>query len=183
MISKDSVHLRKLTPTDAPFMLEWMHDGNVTKELKTDFSQYTIDDCFTFIESAQKDEKNLHYAVMADASFLKRAVVQSYDEYLGTVSLKHISYKTKSAEFAIVIRANVQNCGVGTMAMKEIIQYGFDVLELERIYWCVKPSNTRAISFYERNDYTRAEPENYSDIYEVYTEEEIHKLIWYEVVK
>ena len=45
--------LRKLKAKDASLMLEWMHDENVVRFLKAAFSEKTIEDCFTFVDSAQ----------------------------------------------------------------------------------------------------------------------------------
>lgn len=37
--------LRKLNLKDILYMLEWMHDISVTKDLQTNFSEKTADDC------------------------------------------------------------------------------------------------------------------------------------------
>ena len=48
-----------------------------------------------------------------DFPCIHRAIVDETDKYMGTVSLKY--------------------------AMKAIIQYAFDRLALDRVYWCVSP--------------------------------------------
>ena len=73
------MQLRKLELRDAPLMLEWMHDESVVGHLGTNFAVKTIDDCRRFIENSHADEENLHLAIVNDA-----------DEYMGTVSLKHL---------------------------------------------------------------------------------------------
>ena len=75
--------LRKLKKQDAPMMLEWMHDPQVVENMKTDFLSKTIQDCERFIEQAQNTSESLHLAIADDR-----------DEYMGTVSLKHIRDKT-----------------------------------------------------------------------------------------
>ena len=73
--------LRKLELKDAPYMLEWMHDDNVVKYMMKDFKSMRVEDCETFIEKSIGDSKNLNLAIASD------------DEYMGTVSLKHIDKK------------------------------------------------------------------------------------------
>ena len=57
------MYLRKLELKDAPFMLEWMHDGNVIGNLRTDFASKTIQDAEGFIEWSSNDKKNLNLAI------------------------------------------------------------------------------------------------------------------------
>ena len=73
------MRLRKLEKKDALYMLEWMHDENVVQWMQTDFASKTLEDCERFIESSAQDASNLNLAIVDD-----------HDEYMGTVSLKHI---------------------------------------------------------------------------------------------
>ena len=75
--------IRNLSLKDAPLMLEWMHDPDVVKDLQANFAAKTLEDCRAFIESAQDTSANLHMAITDDN-----------DEYMGTVSLKHIRAET-----------------------------------------------------------------------------------------
>ena len=88
--------LRELKTKDAPLMLEWMHDDSVTHDLQTDFASKTMDDALSFINNSLTDDKNLNLAITDDN-----------DEYMGTVSLKHID--GNAAEFAITVRS----CAMG----------------------------------------------------------------------
>ena len=45
--------LRRLKQSDAPLMLEWMHDEDVVHFMKADFQHKTLSDCEKFIESAK----------------------------------------------------------------------------------------------------------------------------------
>ena len=113
--------LRKLDVKDAPFMLEWMHSADVVKNLQADFASKTIIDCENFISSAQNSSKDLHLAIVDDN-----------DEYMGTVSLKHIT--NKNAEFAITIRNKAMGKGFSKYGMNKIIEYGLKKYNLEEVY-------------------------------------------------
>lgn len=159
-----NIYLRQLEKKDAPLMLEWMHDESVVKDLRADFASKTIDDCEAFIAVAQDPTESLHLAA-----------VDENDEYLGTVSLKHL--KKDSAEFGITVRTCAMGKGVSKAAMHRILELAFDQYHLKRVYWCVDPKNARACRFYDKNGYVRCEaPEDAAD----YTEEERRQFLWYE---
>ena len=159
--------LRKLAQKDAPLMLEWMHDESVVSHLGTNFMEKTIDDCTRFIAWAQDAESDLHLAVTDDR-----------DEYMGTVSLKHIHGGT--AEFAITVRACAMGKGYARDGMAEILEKGLRELGLSAIYWCVSRENARAVRFYDKNGYPRTEsvPKH---ILEAYTPEQLAGFYWYVV--
>lgn len=157
------MRLRKLRMEDAPLMLEWMHDESVVSNLQTDFLSKTIGDCENFINHAQNCSSDMHLAI-----------VNHCDEYLGTVSLKHID--NYSAEFAITIRKSAMGRGIAGWAMKEIIDYGFKVKHLQLIYWCINPENIRGIRFYDKNGYCKIPA---PQMVQGYTSEQVEQYLWY----
>lgn len=142
-------------------MLEWMHDPTVVEKLKTDFASKTIEDCRAFISSAQNTSYDVHMAI-----------VNEEDQYMGTVSLKHIT--GDCAEFAITIRKIAMGKGYSQFGMDQILAYGIRERGLDAIYWCVSPDNTRAVRFYDKRGYIRTEkvPERFQRLYS-------QELIWY----
>lgn len=146
-------------------MLEWMHDESVVHDLKTDFTSKTIQDCLDFIQNS-KTQEQLHLAIADDN-----------DEYIGTVSLKHIT--VDSAEFGISIRKIGMGKGFAKYAMTEMINIAFSCLKLKKVYWCVSPCNKRALRFYDKNGYNRciAPKKTYG-----YSEEERNTFVWYAVM-
>ncbi len=125
-------------------MLEWMHDESVVEHLSANFAAKTLADCESFIAYSQNSQNDLHLAV-----------ADEQDEYMGTVSLKHIDRVHKTAEFAITFRACAQGRGYADYGMRQILRLGLEKLGLEAIYWCVSPVNGRAVRFYDKNGYTR----------------------------
>ena len=160
--------LRKLKEKDAILMYEWMHDEDVVKDLKADFKNKTIEDCKKFIIESEKDEKNIHYAI-----------VNEEDEYQGTVSLKDVNNDKSSAEFAITIRKSAMGTGCSRYAMKEIIHKGFEEFNLKYIYWYVDKKNERAIRFYDKNNYKRINFEDIVKICNNITDDYNENYIWY----
>lgn len=195
--------LRRLEEKDAPLMLEWMHDEDVVRNMRADFKAKTIEDCENFISAAEQDydiifgsessdsEDDLrHLPVVKTASSdvrfeknLHLAITDSSDEYLGTVSLKHIEKNT--AEFGIAIRKKAMRRGISISAMQKMLKIGFDDLRLSKIFWCVNPENVRALKFYDKNSFDRiklSEDEKDKLIHDgTYGMCEIENYIWYEV--
>lgn len=139
------MYLRKLDLKDAPLMLEWMHDDSVTHDLSTDFASKTIDDCERFITASQNTADDLHLAIVSDA-----------DEYMGTVSLKHIDVAAGNAEFAITVRKAAMGHGYSWFGMTEVIRVAFEERRLNSVYWCVSNDNQRAVRFYDKHGFHEA---------------------------
>ena len=121
-------------------MLAWMHDKSVTEKLHADFASKTMDDAENFIKSSWDNKNDLHLAIASDS-----------DEYMGTVSLKHI--EDGSAEFAITVRAESMGKGYSWFGMESILRKAFDELGLESVYWCVSRDNARAVRFYDKHGF------------------------------
>lgn len=140
--------LRKLEMKDAPYMFEWMQDKYVTCRLKKDFSKLTLKDVEAFIISSwDSSQHNVHFAIVSET-----------DEYMGTVSLKHI--ENGWAEFGIVVRRCAMGSGCAKEAMKKILYSAHKDYGIKHIYWCVDIDNIRALRFYDKNGYHRVEPSN-----------------------
>lgn len=161
------MYLRRLELKDAPLMLAWMHDKSVTEMLHADFASKTMQDAEDFIRSSWDNRSDLHLAIASDT-----------DEYMGTVSLKHI--ENGSAEFAITVRAESMGKGYSWFGMESIIEKAFKELELESVYWCVSRENSRAVRFYDKHNFHEALdiPEKVLKRYEG-----TDNLKWYSVLK
>lgn len=162
--------LRKLKIEDASLMLEWMHDKSVVKDMQDNFTEKTIEDCRKFIIKAEDAIHDLHLAIIDDE-----------DIYMGTVSLKNI--KDATAEFAIVIRKSAMGKGYSEYGMREIIRIGFEELGLKQIYWYVNKENSRAVRFYDKNGYKRADTPTLKICSEDCSIKQVQKYIWYSIQK
>ena len=103
--------LRALKLEDANRMLEWMHNDDIVSNLGKNFKSYTLQDCKDFISHSQTDKSNLNLAITDDK-----------DNYMGTVSLKHIIDNT--AEFAIVLLPKAIGLGYARFAFHKILSIG-----------------------------------------------------------
>lgn len=161
------MHLRRLELKDAPLMLAWMHDERVTKNLRANFASKTLQDAENFIRWSWDDKENVNLAIASDE-----------DEYMGTVSLKHI--EGENAEFAITVRAEAMNRGYSWFGMESIIDKAFNEYGLESVYWCVSRDNARAIRFYDKHNFSEIVdlPQKVLDRYKG-----VDNLKWYSILK
>lgn len=162
------MYLRDLKIQDAPWMLEWMHDKHVVENMGTNFMTKSLEDCQNFIQWAKTANQDLHLAV-----------TDEMDEYMGTVSLKHIADGT--AEFAITVRACAMGKGFSAFGMDSILKKGLFEMGLEKVYWCVSPDNKRAVRFYDKYGYPRVSVDTLNP--QGYTKEQESYFIWYAVTK
>ena len=161
------MRLRNLRISDAPLMLSWMHDKNVTRDMRSDFASKTLQDAENFIKRSWEDAENINLAIASDE-----------DEYMGTVSLKHI--ENDSAEFAITVRAEAMGRGYSWFGMESIIRKAFNEYGLECVYWCVSKNNARAVRFYDKHNFHEA-LDIPSKVLERYNG--IENLKWYSVLR
>ena len=161
------MYLRKLELKDAPLMLAWMHDKRVTEKLRTNFASKTLEDAENFIRWSWEDKDNVNLAIASDE-----------DEYMGTVSLKHIENGT--AEFAVTVRYEAMSRGYSWFGMESIIDKAFNEYGIESVYWCVSRDNARAVRFYDKHNFSEIVdlPQKVLDRYKG-----VENLKWYSILK
>jgi len=134
--------LRQLELRDSARMLEWMRDPEITRYLQIGGPDTKEETVVNFIQSSGDESVNLH-----------RAVVNSTDEYVGTVSLKNIDHEKGEAEYAISMHSSALGTGAAAAATQLILEAAFHELNLTRVYLNVRKENMRAIRFYEKNKF------------------------------
>lgn len=134
-----SIRLRLLEKKDAPFMLEWIQDKEISSCFRFDVQGMTIEKVNNFIEEAQDISKNMHMAVVSDS-----------DEYLGTISLKEIDLINHNAEYAISMRRCARGKNIARYATESLLHKAFNEIGLNKVYLNVLSDNIRAIRFYEK---------------------------------
>ena len=139
-----TISLRELKEKDAPLMLEWMHDPDYQKVFKKRMIDATQKDVLGFIVASRMPEN------VTTAESLHYAIVDSTDQYLGTISLKDIDIENGTAEYAIALRKPAQGRGIAFKATKLILNKAFSDLKLRRVFLSVHSDNMAAIKLYEK---------------------------------
>lgn len=164
------MQLRELRDEDTELMFEWMQESAVTQYLHQDYTKLTKSDALSFIRTSSKQSREQHLAILSDEQ-----------EYMGTVSLRHIDKNAGIAEFAIVVRKSAMTKGYAWFGMVEVLQIAFEKLGLEKVYWRVKNENLRAIRFFEKHGFNKLDEDIPEEIKERHSNE--RNLIWFAVLK
>lgn len=134
------IKLRDLEEKDIPFMIEWMQDEDLTKDLHKNFAELAKEEIQRAFIANSMTPNNKTFAI-ADPET---------DEYLGSISLKNIDYNTKEAEYDICLRRKVLGTGIAKEATNQILMYAFQTLGLENVRLYALSKNVRANKFYNK---------------------------------
>lgn len=158
--------LRDLIIEDANGMFNWFKDKAVTEFLHGEYTNYTIQDAENFILKESRVMDEIH-----------KAIVNDENEYIGTVSLRHIDRVGETAELAIVVQSEFFSKGYAWFAVSEMLKYAFQVLEIRGVYWRVFSKNKRAIRFFEKHGFNMPDEDIPDDIKKRHSNEK--DLVWY----
>jgi RimJ/RimL family protein N-acetyltransferase len=74
-------------------------------------------------------------------------------EFLGEIVLNELDSETASMNLRIALLSNIADQGIGSHAVKLVVDYGFQVLRLAQIRLDVWSENLRAVRVYEKNGF------------------------------
>jgi len=133
--------LRKLEEKDLNNCLIWFKDSSVNKFLSQDFSNLTKAQEIQWFRCIQNSKKDLVFAIDTKDRYI----------HIGNCGLHKINWIKKSCELGIMIgEKNYWNKGYGLDAIKIMINFAFDKLNLVRIELNVYEYNHRAIKVYSK---------------------------------
>lgn len=130
--------VRKICASDLVARVDWMNNPMVYKTM------HFVPPIS--LENTQKwYESNLNNNKRFDAAF-----EDEEGQLVAFGGLTNIDYTVRKAEFYIFVNPNMQGKGIGTAATKMLCKYGFDILQLHKIYLYTNGSNVGAKKTYEK---------------------------------
>ena len=110
----------------------WFNDSEITK-----FQNKKI-----FPNSYEKQKKYYEYLLKSSTDVVFAIIDDSSDIHIGNVGLHHIDWVHRSAELGIVLgEKDFHGKKIGKGAWDMITKYGFDVLNLHRVYAIIMEEN------------------------------------------
>lgn len=97
-----------------------------------------------FVELSDLYDKHIH-----DQSE-RRFVIEFSGQKAGLVELVEINHIHRRAEFQIIICPEFQGRGLASLAANAAMEYGFNVLNLHKLYLIVDKENAKAVHIYEK---------------------------------
>jgi len=139
----ERLYLRPLNMEDLDRCLRWINDPELLQYLgrKTPMSREMEQ---AWLSKQYKDERDTHFAI----------VLKDGDRHIGNCGLDRADFTNRNAGFGIFIgESDAWKIGHGTEAAKLLLEYGFEELNLHRIYLTVFSFNKRARRAYEKSGF------------------------------
>lgn len=137
-IKGDRLYLSPMNPDDKELYTKWMNDKAVSENLGSYFRMISLNSEEKWIEKAVND---YNFAI----------VLRDDDRLIGNVSLMEVDNVNQTATLGIFIGENDdRNKGYGKEAIKLILNYGFNTLNLNNIMLSVYSFNERAFNTYKK---------------------------------
>lgn len=77
------------------------------------------------------------------------------DEVLGRIILSDLQNNNTAANIGYFLDRKYWNKGIMTECVRAVVKFGFESLELERIFTSVEPNNIASIKVLEKNGFTK----------------------------
>lgn len=139
MLVGEKTRLRSIEREDIPRFVEWLNDPEVTYYLgRVPLLSRAEEE--RWFEETVKDERHRILAIETKESM-----------HIGNIGLHNIDEKNSHAELGIVIGdKNLWDKGYGTDAVRTMLRYAFEEMNLHRVFLRVFDFNQRAIRCYEK---------------------------------
>jgi RimJ/RimL family protein N-acetyltransferase len=140
------VQLRELTLDDVEDRYQWCLDKEVTRHLNMPEKYPPF--------SREETQNWIKMCINRTNGYEQKAILTEKGKHIGWIDLKNIDKLNKHAELGIAIGdKNYWGKGYGLSAMKEMLAWGFNELELNKIWLRVEVDNEKAIKSYKRIGY------------------------------
>lgn len=134
-----NIYLAPKNIEDAEKYVEWLNDFRTTDYLGKSGKIMTLENEKEYLTKAMDDEATLDIVTLAE------------DKLIGTVGLESIDHLNRTGTLGIFIGdVEEREKGYGTEAIKLILDYGFNYLNLNNIKLDVVEFNNRAIGCYKK---------------------------------
>lgn len=135
----ERIYLSPRSVEDVEKYTEWLNDFETTDYLGRSYQTVSIDEEKKYLQEYVKDE--VDFAI----------VEKDTDKLLGSISLMNINNINRTATLGIFIgNKKYRSKGYGTEAIKLILDYGFNYLNLNNIKLDLVEFNLRALSCYKK---------------------------------
>ena len=121
----ERIYLRRVRPEDVnETYCKWMNDPEVNKYLESRFSSHSLETLKEYVRSKLGDEKNAFFAI----------ILKKGDRHIGNIKIGPIDTVHRLADIGILI--GEKDCwgeGYGSEAIRLIVEYAFDKLNLHKV--------------------------------------------------
>ncbi len=139
--------LREVTIADAAALFLLRSDPAVLRYLDKD-PEKTVDETIGLINRVKKDKEN-------NDGILWGITVKDSDTLVGTICFWRMQKEHYRAEIGYALHPAQQGKGIMDEAIKAVLQYGFETMQLHSVEANVNPANDASIKLLERNGFVK----------------------------
>ena len=141
MDSKSKIQLKKITKSDLKLLIEWRNSNKIFL-YNTQYFLLNLKMQMEWFNSLQNDSSRKMFMILHE------------NVKIGICGLIDIDYKNKNANIAIIIgKTQLHTKGLGTMALSNLLNYGFKQIGLHRIGADVIEYNKTSIRLFEKSKF------------------------------
>ena len=118
-------------------ILDWRNHPNIKKWMYNQ-KEISLDSHLNFIESLKSFKDKIYF------------LVKMNKEYIGVIDFTKIDYKNKLTYFGLYSNPYSKTTGIGTILLKTIINYAFNVLNMNILKLEVFETNKKALNLYKK---------------------------------
>ena len=137
------IHLRKIEPTDLPYLYQWENDARMWADSST-HNPLSQADLREYIASSTGD-------IYRDGQL--RLMIEDEGVTMGCIDLFDLDARNRKAAIGMYIAPHARGKGIGTVAVKLLEEYAFGFLKLRMLYAIIAIKNVACSSIYKKEGY------------------------------
>ena len=142
------IKLRKIEPSDLPFLYQWENDATSWADSDT-HNPLSRHDLHQYIENNTGD-------IYRDGQL--RLMIEQGGQTLGCIDLFDFDARNRKAAIGMYIAQEARGKGVGSEAVKQLLNYAFDFLHLRMVYAIISVNNQACSHIYEQLGFAPSSP-------------------------
>lgn len=142
------LRLRKIEPSDLPFLYQWENDATSWADSDT-HNPLSRHDLHQYIENNTGD-------IYRDGQL--RLMIEQGGQTLGCIDLFDFDARNRKAAIGMYIAPDARGKGVGSEAVKQLLNYAFDFLHLRMVYAIISVNNQACSHIYEQLGFAPSSP-------------------------
>ena len=146
--------LRKIEPSDLPFLFQWENDATMWADSDT-HNPLSRHDLHQYIENTTGDiYRDGQLRLIIEDSQLSTFNSQLSTKIVGCIDLFDFDARNRKAAIGMYIAPDARGKGVGKQAVQLLEDYAFGFLHLRMLYAIISVHNTACSHIYEQMGYT-----------------------------
>ena len=145
------LRLRKIEPSDLPFLYQWENDATMWADSDT-HNPLSHHDLHQYIENTTGDiYRDGQLRLIIEESQLSTKVI-------GCIDLFDFDARNRKAAIGMYIAPDARGKGVGKQAVQLLLDYAFGFLHLRMVYAIISVHNIACSHIYELKGFTPSSP-------------------------